>query len=361
MGHQSLVCRWSKVWSKDFDVYLGRIKEPMLHGLGYHVIMKMAEDCLGKGHHIFFDNFFHQWSWGRISRSRRRTCVRRFVWTVQGGPRNWTAPGQKKMKAGDVHFLQDGNMVATLWRTKDLLPSCLPMLSHGCGKQRGRLQEERRRYWFLCPFWRTTPAWMGLISLISTTPTIQWVALQSDGGIISAGGFFRQLWWTLSYCSRTATCQHKPQRGTVTSTFALKSWHHCARVALFVIDINTSLSPRLESLQLHLWHMALHYYLVERGTAWPVVRPRSAPTRAMAYKQCGAVWCVPSVCAKGTVLHVSTNTLHKTLPLQKNRKRNLVDCSTFVDSFSVMDMQLKFATFSTVFYHSMAVRFLKNI
>ena len=239
-------------------------------------------------------------------------------------------------------------------RTKDLLPSCLPMLSHGWGNQRGRLQEERRRYWFLCLFWRTTPVWAGLISLTSTTPTIQWVILQSDAGVIFVGGFFRQLRWTLSYCSRTATCQHKPLRGTVTSTFTLKSWHHCARVTLWVNDINISLSPRLESLQLHLWHMALHVSLVERRTAWSVKRPRRTPTRAMAYKQCEAVWCVPSVCAKGTVLHISTKTLHKTLTRQKKRKRNLVDCSKFVDNFSVIDMQLKFATFSTIFYYSMS-------
>ena len=60
-----------------------------------------------------------------------------------GWPKELNSARAKKMKAGDVHFLQDGNMVATLRRTKDLLPSCLPMLSHGWGKQTGRLQEER--------------------------------------------------------------------------------------------------------------------------------------------------------------------------------------------------------------------------
>ena len=66
-------------------------------------------------------------------------------------------------------------------------------------------------------------------------------------------------WWLLQTAMvnsfvlfKNSNLPAQTTKGTVTSTFALKSWHHCARVALFVNDINTSLSPRLESLQLHL-------------------------------------------------------------------------------------------------------------
>ena len=43
---------------QEFDIYLGRVLAPMLHGLGHHVIMKTADRFLERGHHLFFDNYF---------------------------------------------------------------------------------------------------------------------------------------------------------------------------------------------------------------------------------------------------------------------------------------------------------------
>ena len=42
----------------EYDVYLGRIKEPMPNGVGHHVINKMAARFLDKGHLLYYDNFF---------------------------------------------------------------------------------------------------------------------------------------------------------------------------------------------------------------------------------------------------------------------------------------------------------------
>lgn len=42
----------------EYDVYLGHVKEPMPNGVGHHVINKMAERFLDKGHHLYYDNFF---------------------------------------------------------------------------------------------------------------------------------------------------------------------------------------------------------------------------------------------------------------------------------------------------------------
>ncbi|KAL8615917.1 hypothetical protein ACOMHN_034593 [Nucella lapillus] len=58
-------CRF-KVWCAadprtgymlEFDVYLGRALQPMPHGLGYHVVTKLGERFLKKGHHLYFDNY----------------------------------------------------------------------------------------------------------------------------------------------------------------------------------------------------------------------------------------------------------------------------------------------------------------
>ena len=91
----------------DFDVYLGRIKEPMLHGLGYHVIMKMAEDYLGKGHHIFFDNLFSSVKQGQdLEKKETYMCL-----TIRLNHAGW--PKELNSTKAKV-YLQDGHVVATL-------------------------------------------------------------------------------------------------------------------------------------------------------------------------------------------------------------------------------------------------------
>ena len=43
----------------EVDVYCGRSDGMTAeHGLGYNVVMKLSTPYHGKGHHIFYDNFF---------------------------------------------------------------------------------------------------------------------------------------------------------------------------------------------------------------------------------------------------------------------------------------------------------------
>lgn len=102
----------------DFSVYLGRVKDPMPHGLGHHVIMRMGERFLGKGHHLYFDNFFSSVRLCQDLEQKDTFMCSTIRINRKGWPKELNSAKSKKMKLGDVHFLQDGNMVATLWRDK---------------------------------------------------------------------------------------------------------------------------------------------------------------------------------------------------------------------------------------------------
>jgi hypothetical protein len=42
----------------DFDIYVGKVQEPMPHGSGHHVVTKLGRPFFGKNHHFFNDNYF---------------------------------------------------------------------------------------------------------------------------------------------------------------------------------------------------------------------------------------------------------------------------------------------------------------
>ena len=122
----------------NFDVYLGRVMDPMPYGLGYHVVIKLGEEYLDKAHHFHFDNYFSSVNLAKKKKKQnktkqnkpggRKTCMCSTVRTNLGGwPKDLTAAPctkqnktnkQKKMKSGEVIFRQDGNPVATLWKDK---------------------------------------------------------------------------------------------------------------------------------------------------------------------------------------------------------------------------------------------------
>ena len=102
----------------DFSAYLGRITEPAPHGIGHHVIMKMAEWFLGKAHHLFFNNSFSSVQLGQDLEKRDTYMCSTVCPNQKGWLMELNAATAKKMKMGDVHFLKDGNMVATLWKDK---------------------------------------------------------------------------------------------------------------------------------------------------------------------------------------------------------------------------------------------------
>ena len=99
-------------------MYLGRVAEPIPNGLGYHVIMKMAERFLETGRHLFFDNLFSSVKLGQDLEKKDTFMCSTIRLNRWGWPKELNAQVVKKMKAGDVHFLQDGNMVGTLWKDK---------------------------------------------------------------------------------------------------------------------------------------------------------------------------------------------------------------------------------------------------
>ena len=99
----------------EYDVYLGRVKEPMSNGVGHHVISKMAARFWDKGHHLYYDNFFSSVKLAsELLGEKTYTCS-----TINVNRDGWPADLRKaQMKKGEVHFHQDGNLVATVWRDK---------------------------------------------------------------------------------------------------------------------------------------------------------------------------------------------------------------------------------------------------
>ena len=103
----------------EFDIYVGHVLALMPHGLGHHVIMKMADRFLERGHHLFFDNCFSSVKLGQDLEGKGTYMCSTIRMNRSGWPKELNAQCAKIIKkAGDVHFCQYGNTVATQWKEK---------------------------------------------------------------------------------------------------------------------------------------------------------------------------------------------------------------------------------------------------
>ena len=102
----------------EFDIYVGHVLAPMPHGLGHHVIMKMADRSLERGHHLFFVNYFSSVKLGQDLEGKGTYMCSTIRMNWSGWPKELNAQCAKKINAGDVHFCQYGNTVATQWKDK---------------------------------------------------------------------------------------------------------------------------------------------------------------------------------------------------------------------------------------------------
>ena len=205
----------------EFDIYLGRVLALMPHGLGHHVIMKMANRFLERGHHLFFDNYFSDrflerghhlffdncFSSVKLGQDLEEkgtymcSAIRR---NRSGWPEELNAQCAKKMKAGDIHFRQDDSMVATLW--KDERP--VAILSTNAQPEMGEAERKApgaRRWQYPNQFWHTTPAWGAATWLTNTTLTTRLDAHLYSGGDKFVGGCCRRPRSTLSSPGAKAT------------------------------------------------------------------------------------------------------------------------------------------------------------
>ena len=102
----------------DFEVYLGRSTKPTPHGVGHQVVMDLAEPFLDMGHHLFFDNYFSSVKLAKDLLARNTYMCSTIRTNRVGWPKDLGSAAAKSMKAGDVYFRQEGNLVATLWKDK---------------------------------------------------------------------------------------------------------------------------------------------------------------------------------------------------------------------------------------------------
>ena len=185
----------------EFDIYLGRVLAPMPHGLGHHVIMKMADRFLERGHHLFFDNYFSSVKLGQDLEEKGTYMCSTIRTNRSGWPKELNAQCAKKMKAGDIHFRQDGNMVATLW--KDKRP--VAILSTNAQPQMG--EAERK-----APGGKKKVAGPKPILVYTTLTTLLESHLYGGGNTL-VGGCRRRPWSTPSSSGAKATSLLQPRRG----------------------------------------------------------------------------------------------------------------------------------------------------
>ena len=102
----------------EFEVYQGKSVTPIPNGLGYHTVMNLGSRFLGKGHHFFFDNYFASVALAKDLLAQRTFSCSTVRMNRSGWPKEFSAQFAKKMKAGDVQFRQEGQLLATLWKDK---------------------------------------------------------------------------------------------------------------------------------------------------------------------------------------------------------------------------------------------------
>lgn len=104
-------------YTYDFIVYTGKTNEVYLHGLGYHVVMKLLEPLLTQGYHAFFDNFYTSVrllndlyllgtpACGTVTENRKGFPV-----SLKNG-KQWA----KKKVRGEMRWVREGNCLALQW------------------------------------------------------------------------------------------------------------------------------------------------------------------------------------------------------------------------------------------------------
>ena len=97
----------------NFQFYTGKVHDPMPHGIGHHVIFKVGSPYLDKGHHFYFDNYFSSVKLAEdLLTANTHSCA-----TIRTNRKGWPLR-KKKMKGGELRFLQKGRLLATTWCDK---------------------------------------------------------------------------------------------------------------------------------------------------------------------------------------------------------------------------------------------------
>ena len=104
-------------YTHEVDVYCGRSDGMTAeHGLGYNVVMKLSTPYHGKGHHIFYDNFFSSVELLRdLLKKSTYACG-----TMRSNRRGYPLKNVGKLRRGELQFRQtsDRTMVACAWQDK---------------------------------------------------------------------------------------------------------------------------------------------------------------------------------------------------------------------------------------------------
>ena len=100
----------------DMDVYSGKRNAPSENGIGYDVVMGLAQPFLNRYHHIYFDNFFSSLKLATDLLDAKTYSCATIKANRVGLPDVVKKPG--KMTRGASIKRKCGNMVATVWHDK---------------------------------------------------------------------------------------------------------------------------------------------------------------------------------------------------------------------------------------------------
>ena len=118
----------------EFDVYLGRITDPMPHGVGHHVVTKLTSRFLEKGYHMYNDSYFSSVKLAKDLEAHKTYSCATIHANRQGWPADLGKLAVKNMTKGEVKYRQDGNLLATVWKDKRVV--CLLSTNSDAGMQK---------------------------------------------------------------------------------------------------------------------------------------------------------------------------------------------------------------------------------
>lgn len=111
------LCDSANGYCSNFQVYTGKSKENLKHGLGYHVVTTLAKPFLNKNHHLYFDRFFTSVQLVRDLLASNTYACSTLMLNRKGLPPAFKEKISKLRKGKSV-MSQCGNLVATAWRDK---------------------------------------------------------------------------------------------------------------------------------------------------------------------------------------------------------------------------------------------------
>ncbi len=203
-------CTWN------FFVYRCKSDTPQTEGLSYTSVMNLMKfDLLGKGYHLYVDNFYTSWHFSTRLQPMTRACgTMRQTWI--GCPKTKENDLPKKAERGEMRWLRKDDLL--LWngrtqrRSQCAAASTDPSAEPQHTGELGRVDSGSiPTLLFLIPLRTVTSTWLSWTYQIPSSSIILTVRRQWNGTRPSFFWFFwiLQLWTDMSYINNWQLDNHR--------------------------------------------------------------------------------------------------------------------------------------------------------